>query len=156
MRAGARWARPLLDEDPQRAAVDGDALHVVQEQALAREQLAQRRGREVAEVLVVDRVELEVLEEVAQVRRLDDGGAVRPEQAADAAHEVLRVRHVRQHVAGEDQRRLPPFRLQPRGERLGEEGVDGLDARRPRRLHRVRRGSMPSTRWPRAATCFSR
>src|SRR5262249_53373266 len=68
------------DEEPQRSAVDGQALDVLQYEPVAREQGHEGGDREVAEVLVVDRVELQAVEEVLEVRDLDHGDAPGLEQ----------------------------------------------------------------------------
>ena len=61
----------------QRAAVEvREVLDVVQEQAVPADQGVDRGAGEVAEVLVVDRVELAVLDQVAHVGVLDRDDAV--------------------------------------------------------------------------------
>ena len=75
------------------AAVEvGEVLDVVQVQAVARHQRVDRRAREVAVVLVVDRVELDVLDEVADVRVLDGEHAVVGEQRGETRRRSRRGR----------------------------------------------------------------
>ena len=62
--------------DPQRAAVDRQPLDTADAQAVPREEPVERGQREVAEVLVVDRVELAAVDQVLDVGRLDDRHAV--------------------------------------------------------------------------------
>src|SRR6185437_8536672 len=73
-----RASRPrvLLDEQPKGSAVNGERLDAVQKQAVALEQIAQRGDREVAQVLVIDRIELAVIDEVAYIRRFDDRDSI--------------------------------------------------------------------------------
>ena len=53
-------------------------------------------------MLVVDRVELAVVDQVADIGRLDHRHAVVLEQRRDAGDEAVGVRHVRQDVVGVD------------------------------------------------------
>ncbi len=71
-----------LDKQPERSAVDFGALHVVEVQTMIAEKPRQRRHRKVAEVLVVDGVELAFLDQVDNVGRLDDGDPVGLQQGA--------------------------------------------------------------------------
>ncbi len=59
--------------------------------------------REVAEVLVVDRVVLESLDEPQEMWELEGRGAARCEQNRDALDEVVDVRHVGEDVVAGDQ-----------------------------------------------------
>ncbi len=61
-----------------------------------------RRARVVAEVLVVDRVELDVIDEVAHVRVLDHDDAVVGEERGDAGHHVVEAGNVGHDVVGDD------------------------------------------------------
>jgi hypothetical protein len=58
--------------------MDREAAHVVEEQAVAAEQALERGHRKVAQVLVIDRVELAVLDQVDHVGHLQHRDAVRP------------------------------------------------------------------------------
>ena len=80
----ARSLRPRLPDVPaQRAAVQvGEVLDVVEEQPVPAHEGVDRGAREVAEVLVVDRVELAVVDQVADVRVLDRHHPVVGEQRA--------------------------------------------------------------------------
>ena len=53
--------------------MDREPLDVVEVQPMPAEQRVDRVGREVAQVLVVDRVELAVLDQVAHVGEFEDG-----------------------------------------------------------------------------------
>ena len=80
--------------------MDVDPLDTVQIQPMAPEQAFDRGDREVAEMLVIDRVELAVVDQVAHVVHLDHGDAVVLEQRRDSVDESVRVRDVREHVVG--------------------------------------------------------
>ncbi len=82
--------------------MNGEPPDVVQVEAMAPEEVVQRGDREVAQVLVVDGVELAVVDEILDVRHLDDCNAVVLEQARDAAHEAVGVGHVGEDVVGVD------------------------------------------------------
>ena len=66
------------------------------------QQVIHRGDGEVAEVLVVDGVELAVVDQVAHVGELDHGHAVVLQQGGDAGHEAVGVGHVGQDVVGVD------------------------------------------------------
>ena len=70
---------------------------------MRREHLLDRQEREIAEVLVVDRVELVLCHQPLQMRKLHRDHALRLEQALHAGDEVVQVRHVRQHIVAEHQ-----------------------------------------------------
>jgi hypothetical protein len=74
-------SRPdVAGEEPERAPVDRDPLEVVHLEAVAPEERLEGAERVVEDVLVVDRVELELLDQVSEVRALQDGDAVVGEQ----------------------------------------------------------------------------
>ncbi len=91
-----------LDKQPQRSAVDLGALHVVQVKAMIAEKPRQRRHREVAEMLVIDGVELALLDQVDDVRRLDDGHACGLQQGSDAVDEAVQIGHVGEHIVSQE------------------------------------------------------
>ena len=141
-------------EDPQRAAVDRDALDVDDDEPVAREQRVERGEREVAEVLVVDRVELAAVDHVLDVRRLDHRDAVVGEQRS-------RCPATKPFRSGTCASTLFAWSTSARACRLAASCVGELRRRRIRRSsgcpapRRPRRccaaGSMPSTGTPRAA-----
>ncbi len=91
------------DVPSQRATVQvREVLDVVEMQAVSRHQRVDRRAREVAVVLVVDGVELDVLDEIAHVRVLDREQPVVGEQRREPADEVIEVGDVRHDVVGDD------------------------------------------------------
>ena len=53
-------------------------------------------------MLVVNRVELAVIDQIPQIRRLDDGHAGVLEHDANAVHDATQVRDVREHVVRVD------------------------------------------------------
>ena len=75
----------------------------------------------VAEVLVVDRVEFQLGDEIAHIRRLDHGNAVRLEQPLDAAGESIGIGNMREDVVGVDDVGELAFRCEPPGKLLVEE-----------------------------------
>ena len=79
-------------------------------------------------MLVVDRVELGVLDQVAHVRHFDDRDAVVGEQRRDPAHESVGVGDVGQHVVAVQDLRADAGFAQLFGQILGEERVPGRDA----------------------------
>ena len=73
----------LADIEPQRAAVDREPADVVQHQTMAPEQPVERGDREIAQMLVVDRVELAVIDQVDQIGHFKDRDAVGGKQRRD-------------------------------------------------------------------------
>ncbi len=118
-----------LDEEAQRASVDVGQNDVVQEETVTPEELVQRRHREVAEVLVVDGVELPLVDEVEQVGTLDDRHTVVGEQQVDAVDESVEVLDVREDVVAQKHVSLLPLLFQLARQVRGEEGVHRLDTR---------------------------
>ena len=131
--------------------MDRETLDAVEVQTGAAEQLDQRMRGEVAEVLVVDRVELCVLDEVAQVGDLDDRDAIVFEDRLDPAHEAVGVGDVGQHVVAVDDAGAYAVSPESPGELLGEELVVGRDPLLPSRFDRALRGVDACTLMPRAA-----
>ena len=116
--------------------MDREPLNAVEGQAVAIEQRVERRHREVAEVLVVDRVELEAFDQLAHVRHLDLGDPVVGEDGRDALHEPVQVGHVGEHVVRDDHVGSLPLGPQAARELHAEE----LPKRRHAdRLGRIRR-----------------
>ena len=99
---------------------------------------------------MIDRVELDVVDQLADVGHLDDGDAVRLEQRRDAGDEVVRVRDVRQHVVGVDDVGPAAARHELLGQAAAEEVLDRLHAPRAGRGRGPGVGSMPSTGTPAA------
>ncbi len=121
-------------------------LDVDEVEALRAEDRADRVEGEVREVLVVDRVVLEVLDELRKVRELEGRGPVGREERGDARGEVVDVGHLREHVVPEDEIGVAAFAREPGPELRAEELGDGLHAARDRRLGDVQRRLDPEHR----------
>ena len=80
----------------------------------------------VAEVFVVDGVELELVDEVAHIGRVDDGDAASLQQRGDPGDEAVGVRNMGEDVVGVDHISAAPLRCEAVGEllvkELGERG----------------------------------
>src|SRR6266540_971044 len=101
-RGGRPPGRRGRDREQQRSPVQRDPLDVGDRQLVTREQAGQRRQGEVAEVLVVDGVELEPGDHLAEVGHLDDRRAALLEQHGEPRDEAVQVGHVREHVVRVD------------------------------------------------------
>ncbi len=88
---------------------------------------------------MVDRVVLEVLHELREVRELERRGAVGREERRDAGGEVVDVGHLGEDVVPEDEVRVPALAREPRAELRPEELGDRLDTSRDRCLGDVQR-----------------
>ena len=124
--------RAPADIDAQRAAVDRQLTNVVDEESVPSEQVIERGDRKVAEVLVIDRVELAVLDQVDHVGHLenrDPAGLL--QQNGYPRHQAIEVRHMGEHVIGDDQIGGATLGPEPAGEGAPEEILErrhsGLD-----------------------------
>ena len=113
--------------DPQRPSVDRDAVDSFDAQAHRLRKGEKGVDREVAQVLVVDRVVLQSVEELADVRHFDNDGAPRPEKRTGASEKTARVVDVREHVVGHDCRCVTVGLPHVTRDVLGEELIDGFD-----------------------------
>ena len=100
------------------------------------EQCLERRHREVAQVLVVDRVELEAFDQLAHVRHFDLRDPVVGEDGRDALDEPIQIRDVGEHVVRDHHIGPFPFGRQPACEVDTEELPQG---RHPDRFGDIRR-----------------
>ena len=82
--------------------MDGDSLDVADSQPMSPEQGMQGAQGEIAEMLVVDGVELDPLNHLLHVWDFDHRDAVGLQQDLNAFHEPVQVGDVRQHVVGDD------------------------------------------------------
>ena len=102
--------RAVGGKNAQRAAVRRQLLDVVNPQAVAPEHLFDGVEREVRIVLVVDRVELDLLDQFEEMGKFDGRRAGGLQQRSDAGDEVVQPRHMGQHVVADDQIGAPAFR----------------------------------------------
>ncbi len=91
----------FFEEKAQRATVNGHALDVVQIQPMLPEQFIQRRDREVAEVLVVDRVEFHMIDEIHHIGHFNDSQAILLQDRMDAGNKAIQIRDVGQDIVGQ-------------------------------------------------------
>ena len=99
-------------------------LDVDHGQTVAGAQAMDRGQREVAQVLVIDGVELSMVDEVPHVGHLDNRDAVRRQQRREAPGETRQVRHVGEDVVGVDHVGAIPARRQRARARLPEKVDD--------------------------------
>ena len=111
----------MRDEQPQRAAVDRHQLDIAYEQAVTTAKCLHRAHGIIAEVLVIDRVELQLVDEIAHIWRLDHGDATRLEQALDAEGKSVRVGNMGEDIVGVDDVGELAFRGKSLGKLLVEE-----------------------------------
>ncbi len=86
-------------------------LHIEHFQPMTRGHGIDRDQREVREVLVIDRVELVLVDELLEMRKLEGDDALRRANAP-CGNEVVKVWHLRQHVVADDQVGALAFRGQ--------------------------------------------
>ncbi len=91
-----------------------------------------RQRREVREVLVVDRVELGLLDQVQQMGELHRQDAAGSQQHLQARHEIVQRRHVREHVVADDEVGRAALGDEFPGRLLAEEADHGRDSLRLR------------------------
>ena len=95
---------------------------------VAAEERVERGQGEVAQVLMVDGVELVPLHEVAHVGHFEDGLAVVGEKEREAFEEAVRVGRVGEHVVGDHEVGARALGHQGLGEIAGEELAPRLHA----------------------------
>ena len=104
-----------------------------------RKNLVDDKKRKIREMLVIDRVELPLLDQMQQMRKFERGGSSRFQQQLEAGDEIMQVGHVGEHVVrGHQIGGLAGRRQAARG--LGAEKRHlGRDALVPRHLGDVGR-----------------
>src|SRR6185312_15991542 len=95
-------------------------------QPMAAEQGTQGRDREITQVLVVDRIELSMLDEILDVRALDDGDSVILQKCCNARDEAVGVGYVGQDVVRVDHIGPAALGNQILGEVVAEERLESL------------------------------
>jgi hypothetical protein len=121
----SRACAGLREEDADRATVDREAFDVMNLEAVASCELVESREREIAKVLVVNRVELAVLDEVAHVRAFDDRDSTAVEHRRKTGNDTIQVGHVREDIVRVNDVGAKPLRRELVGELIAEEANDG-------------------------------
>src|SRR5690348_2579011 len=93
----------------------------IQEKPVPAKETVQRRHRKIAEVLVVDSIELAMVDQRLDVRRLNHGYPVLFENARDCGDETIDIRYVGQNVIGVNNVGANAMRTQSFGEVAREE-----------------------------------
>src|SRR5437667_10004938 len=96
----------------QAAAMGGQLLDIPYTQARRLENPLDREQREVGKVFVINRVELSVLDQPHQVRKLQRDRALWFECGLQAAREIVDVGHMRVDIVARDEISLPACRGQ--------------------------------------------
>src|SRR6478752_2609306 len=118
----------MRDEQAQRTAVDRYQLDVGYDEAMTPAKRLDRARGIIAEVLMVDRVELQLVDKIVQIRRFDDGNAPGFEQPLDAAGESIGIGNMGEDIVGVDDVGELALRCQPAGKLLVEELHDRRNA----------------------------
>ena len=135
---GGGRLRSVSDGHSERAPVHRQPFDVANRQSMRLQQPHERRHGEVREVLVVDRVELEPVDEVAEVRHLDADATVCSGEDSQRADESVRIGNVREDVVRDDEVGLSAPGHDPSCEVHVEELRNRLDAARASDLGDVR------------------
>jgi hypothetical protein len=130
----------VLHVHPQRTSVRGQSPHVDEGEAVTREEPRNGRHGEIAQVLVVNRVELAMVDQVPDIRSFDNRDAAFLQQRSDAVDDTSEVGDVREHIVRVDHIRAVPFRDQLLSERAPEEILTYGDACLSRRRRGPGRG----------------
>ena len=139
----------LVDHsDANRAAMDWDALDTFDEKVVAAEESLERCERVIEQVLVIDGVELEIGQQILDVRRLHHERPIGREEEADALDHTMDVGNMGHHVVRKDD--VGPNALVD--EAPGELGAKDLHRvgipRSSATFAMLRAGSIPSTGMP--------
>ena len=84
------------------------SFNVDQRKPMGGSQATYAAEREVRKVLVVDGVKLVFRDQALKMRHLDGDDALRRQQVRHAGDEVVELRHLCQHIVGDDQIGVPP------------------------------------------------
>ena len=103
-------------------------VDMIQVQGMPSKEFVHRGYREVAQVLVINGVELAVLDQVANIRRFDDCHTIILEQNANAFDEAVEIGYVGEHIVSNDHVGALALCAQLLCETLGEERTQGGDA----------------------------
>ncbi len=123
--------------DPQRSAMRRELLDVEHLEAVPPRQAIDRDEREVREMLMIDGVELVLVDQPLEMRKLERDHAVRRQQMRHAGGEVVEVRHLRQHIVADDEVGLLAFGGEPLRERETEEFDQRRNVLSPRHFGHV-------------------
>src|SRR5258708_3573483 len=137
-----------LEKKVEGAPMDGELFNVSHVQPVPAEQRLQRDQREVAQVLVVNGVELELLQHGLDVGDLDYRDSSEFEHCSDARNEAVQIADVSEHVVGMYDVRELAVCAELAGHLLSEEFRDGRDATLACSLGDIRRGLDPEHRNP--------
>ena len=115
-------------------------LDVIQEKAVPSEELAYGRDREITKMLMINRVVLDVPNQLAHIGDFDHRDTIWLEQGRDPGDETVGVGDVCQHVVGMDNVGTTVTRDQTLGEVAAEEVFDRIHPTVTCRRNRRRRG----------------
>src|SRR5437867_3991076 len=122
MRAGA------TREQSQRAAMNRNSLRAKDCQSMPLEQGLQRRHRKIKNVLMVNRIELRVLDQIDGVGKFQDNSATRFDQRFEAGHEIVCVWRMSEDIVAENQVSLFADRRKLLRHLQTEKFADGFDS----------------------------
>ena len=108
--------------------MSGKLRYIEYIEPVARKNRVDRSERQVREVLVVDRVELTVFDQLHQVWKFKGRHAVRFEQVGKTCDEVVDIRHVRQDIVRDGQIGRAAGRRQSLRQFDAEELLDDFEA----------------------------
>ena len=104
-----RLAR-ALHIHPQRTAIGGQTSNVHEHEAVPGKQPGCGGHRVVAQMFVINRVELAVIDEIPNIGDFDDGNTGVAEENPDPVDDTRQIRNVRKHVVCVNHVGLMPFR----------------------------------------------
>ncbi len=89
--------------DTQRPAMGWQFLHVDDLEVMAVRHIPDRQQREIREMLVIDCVELVLLDQIGEMRKLQRNHAFRLQQQMQTTHKVIEIRNLRQNVVADQE-----------------------------------------------------
>ncbi len=115
-------------KDPQRSAMGGQFFNVKDPQARLGKDCFDRQQRQVGIMFVIDRVELDLFDEVEQMRKFNRIDRIAGQERGDPGREIIDIGHMRQHIGRGDQIGPPAFFHQFLGQRIPKEFDQGWHA----------------------------
>ncbi len=113
--------------------MDGHTFHIVDAQAGNSRKPLHRRQAEVAEVLVINGIELQIVDQISEIRHFHYDDAVGLESLLQCGKELSRLRHVRKYVVRVNDVGAPASTGEAFGEIAVEKFNEGRDASLPLR-----------------------
>tara|TARA_B100000949_G_C13909514_1_gene296188 strand:- start:24 stop:374 length:351 start_codon:yes stop_codon:yes gene_type:complete len=94
--------RVTTNVEDDRSSMQTHWFDIYNYETVLREQMLERLERKVREMLVVHGIELEIINQRAEIWHLDDENTIVAKQPKDTAKKIIQIIHVCEHVSGQN------------------------------------------------------